>query len=150
VACPFFVPISKSEDIAWLHSSRLPLGAGWDGQCAAPGHEGVIPNHNELKDFCNMGYAASCSRLPAQRRWDAVRFSVSRDQGSRLELWFVCELAHRPAGHGTLEYDVTRECWTTAHPEPRIQTMADCYLKSYLQRRIQPALQSQTSSANSH
>jgi hypothetical protein len=135
VACPFFVPTAKSEDIAWMHSSRLPLGAGWNGHCDAPGHEGAIPNHVEIKDLCNMGYAASCTRLPKQREWDAVRFSVSRDQGSRLVLWYVCELGHRPAGHGTLEYEVLREQWITSHPEPRIQNMAACYLHSYLRRR---------------
>jgi hypothetical protein len=138
VACPFFLPISKSQDIAWFHSSRLPLGAGWKGSCAAPGHEGAIPNDDELKDLCNMGYAARCPRLPEARAWDAVRFSVSRDQGSRIVLWSVCELAHRPAGHLLIEYDVMRAQWVSPHPEARLQRMADCYLQSYLQRRVQP------------
>jgi hypothetical protein len=150
VACPFFMPVSISEDITWLHSSRLPLGAGWNGRCGAPGHEGEVPSHHELKDLCNLGYAASCSRLPERRAWDAVRFSVYRDQGRQLVLWFVCELAHRPAGHGMIEYDVTRAQWTSTHPDPRVQKMADCYVQSYLQRRIQPASRNPVPGANSN
>ena len=76
-----------------------------------PGHEGAQPSDQELHEFCNLGYAAKCSRLPAERDFDAVRFSVARDQGSRLLLWFVCETGHRPANHGTLEYDVERSQW---------------------------------------
>jgi hypothetical protein len=147
VACPFFLPSSKSQDIAWFHAARLPLGAGWKGCCAAPGHEGAIPNDDELKDLCNLGYAARCPRLPEQRAWDAVRFSVSRDQGSRIVLWSVCELAHRPAGHRMIEYDVLRAEWIRPHPEARLQTMADCYLQSYLQRRVPPRAEIATASA---
>ena len=92
-----------------------------------------------LHEFCNLGYAAKCSRLPVERECDAVRFSVARDQGSRLQLWFVCETGHRPAKHGTLEYDVERSQWISSHSDPRIQKMVECYVQSYLQRRIQPS-----------
>ena len=67
LACPFFMPVQKLDG-AWLHPSRLPLGAGWDGHCSAPGHEGARPSDQELQEFCNLGYAAKCSRLPAERR----------------------------------------------------------------------------------
>lgn len=138
LACPFFMPVQKLDG-AWLHPSRLPLGGGWDGHCSAPGHEGERPSEQDLHEFCNLGYAAKCSRLPSQRDCDAVRFSVARDQGSRLLVWFVCEAGHRPAEHGTLEYDVDRGTWMGAHSDPRIQKMLDCYLQSYLKRRLQPA-----------
>ena len=49
---------------------------------------------------------------------------------------FVCETGHRPAKHGTLEYDVDRSQWTSSHPDPRIQKMLECYVQTYLQRRI--------------
>jgi hypothetical protein len=148
LACPFFMPLQKLNG-AWLHPSRLPLGGGWDGYCSAPGHEGDKPSEQELQEFCNLGYAAKCSRLPVERAFDAVRFSVARDQGSRLLLWFVCETGHRPANHGTLEYDVTRSQWISAPADSRIQKMLDCYVQAYLQRRIQSASTDSSTSENS-
>jgi len=136
-------------DGAWLHPSRLPLGGGWEGRCSAPGHEGAHPSQEELHEFCNLGYATKCSRLPIEREWDAVRLSVARDQGSRLLLWFVCEIDHRPARHGTLEYDVDRREWISLHSDPRIQKMLECYLQSYLQRRIQSVPADSIASPNS-
>jgi len=137
VACPFFMPTSKLDDGGWLHPSRLPLGGGWHGQCSAAGHEGLEPTTDELLE-CNLGYAVTCRRLPKDRSCDAIRFSVARDCGSQLLLWFVCESGHQPAGHGTLEYDLALGRWTSPHPDPRIQKMADCFLQSYLLRRIPP------------
>jgi len=148
LACPFFMPVQKLDG-AWLHPSRLPLGGGWEGQCSAPGHEGAHPSQEELHEFCNLGYATKCSRLPIEREWDAVRLSVARDQGSRLLLWFVCETDHRPARHGTLEYDVDRREWISLHSDPRIQKMLECYLQSYLQRRIQSVPADSIASPNS-
>ena len=139
MACPFFMPTSKLDDGGWLHPSRLPLGGGWIGQCSAPGHEGAEPTNQEVRELCNLGYAAGCARLPEERPYDAVRFSIAHDRGAQLGLWFVCESRHRPAGHGILEYDVSLGQWTSSHPDVRIQTMAECYLQSYLVRRIQPA-----------
>jgi hypothetical protein len=136
LACPFFMPTHKLEDGGWLHPSRLPLGAGWSGTCSAPGHEGTSPADAELRESCNLGYAASCSRLPQQRSCDAVRFSVAKDRSTNLLLWFVCETAHLPSQHGTLEYDVTLAQWISQHPDPHIQKMAECYVESYLLRRI--------------
>jgi len=137
MACPFFMPTSKSDTAFFLHPARLPLGTGWNGLCSAPGHENCQPDMEELRR-CNLGYAASCSRLPADRTSDAIRFSVARDGGSHLSLWFVHERDHRPAGHGTLEYDVSLATWTSPHADARVQKMAECYLQSYLQRRTQP------------
>jgi len=136
LACPFFFPTHKADDIAWLHPSRLPLGAGWRGHCDAPGHEGFAPTSEEIMEHCNLGYAAACSRLPEKRDCDAVRFSVQRHSESELVLWFVFELRHRPAGHGTLEYKVTTRQWILPHPNERIQKMAECYVQSYLSRRV--------------
>lgn len=61
---------------------------------------------------------------------------MTRDQGSQLTVCFVYELAHRPAGYGTLDYDVAWQKWISCHPDPCIQRMAECYLQSYLMRRI--------------
>ena len=149
MACPFFMPTSKLDDGGWIHPSRLPLGSGWHGHCGAPGHEGTQPSDEEVHQLCNLGYAANCPRLPAERSCDAVRFSVARDRGSHLDLWFVFESAHRPAGQGTLEYDISLGQWRSFHPDPHIQKMADCYLQSYLLRRIRPAIAGSAPGTNS-
>jgi hypothetical protein len=147
MACPFFMPTTKLEDGGWLHSSRLPLGGGWTGRCSAPGHEDAEPSTEEIREFCNLGYAIHCSRLPKERTSDAVRFSIAGDSGTRLSVWFVHELKHSPAGYGTLEYDLSLGRWISLHPDPRVQKMADCYLQSYLLRRIRPAAAGSNSSA---
>ena len=149
MACPFFVPTHKLDDAGWLHPSRLPLGGGWQGHCSAPGHEGAEPSDQELHQYCNLGYATQCARLPRDRSCDAVRFSVAHDRGSQLLLWFVCESGHRPAGHGMLEFDVRLGRWITPHPDARIQRMAECYLESYMLRKTRSASADPTWRANS-
>ena len=148
MACPFFMPTQKVEEGAWLHPSRLPLGAGWRGHCSAPGHEGEEPTTAELTDGCNLGYAVSCSRIPAQRQCDSVRFSVSRDTGSEISLCFVTEHAHLPVTHGLVTYDVGSGNWIRVHPDERIQKMARCYLESYLPRRSRSVVTSTRAQAN--
>lgn len=135
MACPYFMPSQKSDDIAWLHPARLPLGAGWKGHCTAPGHEGEIPAADEVREACNLGYARRCPRRPQQAAWDSVRFGVTRESDQRIILTYVCERNHRPAEHGTLEYDATLSRWTAVHNNACVQKMADCYLQTYLLRK---------------
>ena len=135
MACPYFIPTEKFEDGAWPHRTRLPLGDGWRGLCTATAGDYLAPSDDELRDFCNLGYAAQCRRLPAQRRFDAVRFSVVRDREERIEVCYVLEAAHRPGTHGMLAYDSTAGRWAEPHADPRIQAMASCYLESYFERR---------------
>jgi hypothetical protein len=149
MACPFFMPTAKSEAGGWIHPARLPLGAGWQGHCCAPGHEGSEPTVEEVREFCNLGYASRCSRLPKERTADAVRFCISRDRGEQFTVCFVREFGHRPVDHGILEYDSAQGQWISSHPDSRIQKMADCYLQSYLMRRIQPTRSGSRASTNS-
>ena len=149
MACPFFMPIRRSEDAAWLHPSRLPLGSGWEGYCTAPGHEGAIPEPQRLHEECNLGYASTCPHLPEGRAWDAVRFAVSREHESRIWLAYVCERSHLPAAHGNLEYRIHDAQWSSLHPDPRIQRMAECFLESWL-RKTRPAIPDQAQSENTY
>ena len=149
MACPFFVPTRKLDDAGWLHPARLPLGGGWLGHCSAPGHEGAEPVEHDLREFCNLGYAAGCAWLPRERSCDAIRFAVAHDRGSHLLLWFIRESGHRPAGHGMLEFDVSGERWITTHSDPHIQKMAECYLESYLLRKTRSAPADSTARDNS-
>ncbi len=135
MACPFSIPTEKFADGGWLRRERLPLGNGWRGLCTAAGDEQVVPSDDELRQYCNLGYAAQCRRLPAQRQFDAARFSVARDRDQRIEICYVLETGHRPGSHGVLAYDAAAGRWAATHPDPRIQAMAACYLESYFERR---------------
>ena len=136
LACPFFMPVKRlEEDGTWFHPSRLPLKGGWDGRCCAPGHEEVSLTREDLRE-CNLGYAVSCLRLPRERTCDALRFSIVQDADEKLVLCFVRELNHHPVEHGTLEYDLATARWKSSHGDARLQRMAECYVETYLERRV--------------
>jgi hypothetical protein len=140
VACPFFMPVEKLVNGNWPHLHRLPLGCGWSGQCMAPGHEGETPSEHELSEFCNLGYAGVCGRLPADRAWDSVRFGARTSCGeqnrvTRVQVRYVCERDHRPADHGILEFDAALNQWARPHPDKRVQRMAECFLSVYLEKK---------------
>jgi hypothetical protein len=134
LACPFFIPTERADDLALPHPARLPLGAAWRGRCAAPGHEEATPTDRQL-EACNLGYAKSCPRLPQERTCDAVRFAVANDSGEAISLCFVLESDYLPAGQGLLEYDRSLKIWTVQHPELRTQRLAESFLQSYLERQ---------------
>jgi hypothetical protein len=142
VACPFFMPIEKLEGGNWLHAQRLPLGCGWSGRCTAPGHEGETPSDEELREFCNLGYAGGCRRIPRERAFDSVRFGVRTLGGGaekgivqRVQIRYVCERGHCPVEDGFLEFDVASGRWQTRHRDNRVQRMAECFLAAYMDKR---------------
>jgi hypothetical protein len=144
LACPFFVPTERADDLALPHPARLPLGAAWRGSCSAPGHERAVPDNQELEG-CNLGYATTCSRLPEDRKCDAVRLGVVKESGTLISLQLVFESRYRPAGHESLDYDTGTggppvphglgKDRVSAHLEPSVQRQAECFLQTYLERR---------------
>ena len=134
MACPYFFPTEKSANIYWAFPRRLPLGAGYCGTCTAGGQQ-VTPVEDELREFCNLGYAGECTRIPAERRSDAVRFSIAKDGGDRILLHYCCERDHAPIQHGQLQYDCMAQTWPVSHPDVCIQRQAECYVSEYLGRR---------------
>lgn len=153
MACPFFMPMEKLENGSWPHTNRLPLGGGWSGRCTAPGHENTLPSPDDLREYCNLGYAANCGRLPQERAWDSIRFgarTVLADgenlTGGQIQIRYVCERDHLPVEHGTLKFDAVAACWVLRHSDHRLQHMAECYLASYVEKRkrraVNPALAS--------
>jgi hypothetical protein len=139
------MPVEKLENASWLHAARLPLGCGWTGHCTAPGHENAIPSPEELRDFCNLGYAEGCERLPHERVWDSVRFgarTVPGDKnnftGGHIQIRYICERDHRPVEHGTLKFDAVAEIWLLRHSDDRVQRMAECFLAAYVEKRKKP------------
>lgn len=139
MACPFFLPMEKLENGNWAHAARLPLGCGWSGQCMAPGHEGVVPLQEELRELCNLGYAESCTRLPKERAWDSVRFGARTAlDGDCVQVRYVCERGHLPVENGILDFVAAESRWRELHPNSCVQRMAECFLESYLERRKRP------------
>ena len=136
MACPFFLPEQRFES-TWPFPQRLPLGAGWSGICTAPGHAGARPTAEELTSGCNLGYAKTCSRLPADRHADAVRFALGEERDGILHVLFACERAYLPASSGELLYDKAHGNWTKQHEEACVQRMAECYLRAQLERRME-------------
>jgi len=134
LACPYFVPREILNDGSWLHPSRLPLGAGWNGSCCATGQE-TVPTDSALREFCNLGNATACPHLPHERDWDAVRFSVALASDGQITLWYVCERGHAPVEHGKLTFDLTGRTERSAHPDPRVQRLALCYLEAWRARQ---------------
>ena len=134
VACPFFMP-EQRFDADWPFPQRLPLGAGWAGTCAAPCHEGERPSDEELKSGCNLGYAKTCGRLPAERHADAVRFALGEERDGILRVLFVCERDNLPADHGELLYQTATASWLQPHADPCVQRMAECYVQAQRARR---------------
>lgn len=134
VACPFFMP-DRRFSADWPFPHRLPLGTGWAGTCTAPGHANARPSDEELKCGCNLGYARSCGRLPADRHADAVRFVMGEEAHGVQHVLFVLEREYLPAGSGQLLYEIASGVWREPHPDPRIQRMAECYLEAQRERR---------------
>src|SRR5205823_6053710 len=133
LACPYFVPRAIVNDGSWLHPSRLPLGAGWTGDCCASGTE-TLADDVAIHQYCNLGNATLCPQLPTDRDWDAIRFSVAGTSHDQITLWYVCERSHAPAAFGNLIFDRVVESWMNPHPDGRVQRLADCYLETYRAR----------------
>ncbi len=106
---------TEKTDGAWPHPARLPLGAGWTGECAAS-TETHNPSEDDLRDHCNLGYA-KCEYLPAERVVDAVRFAVASASDGKIVVRYACERDHRPADCGTLEFDRHRMQWMNTHSD---------------------------------
>jgi hypothetical protein len=117
----------------WPFPQRLPLGAAWSGSCTAA-QDATKPSVQELKS-CNLGYARSCDKLPAERHADAVRFSLGEERGGLVRIRFAFEREYLPAGSGELVYEVASGGWQTEQSNPCLQRMAECYLSSQRKRR---------------
>ena len=144
------MPVARLENGSWPHPSRLPLGCGWSGYCTAPEHEGQTPSQDVLESLCNLGYAGHCAWAPSHRNWDAVRFAVvspeitnapqengnSSPAALTLQLHYVCERDHLPVEDGKLLFELNDAVWLRRHEDPRVQKMAQCFLESYLKKRL--------------
>jgi hypothetical protein len=136
VACPYFFPKERTFAIGWQFPQRLPLGGGFCGTCRARAEE-FVPDDATLKDFCNLGHADGCPRMPLrkERRADSLRFAVASDADGKIVLHYAYDQGHAPLEYGRLEYNCSGRRWKAKLNDACAQRQAECYLSLYLQRR---------------
>jgi hypothetical protein len=122
-------------------SALLPLGALWAGVCRAGAAESGPPEEASVRRLCQLGYARdNCFRFPANDAGaDAVRFTISRDDGQLLLLHYVLERDHHPYAHGSLEYQRGSERLVRAPQNEIVRRQAEAYITSYLRQKEQRA-----------
>jgi hypothetical protein len=139
MSCPCFYPIAPRVDSLPASTSALPLGDSWNGLCCAAPGPPSSPDEADLRPLCNLGYARGrCSRFSdADPRPDAARFTISRDDGANLVVYYVLERDHHPFAHGPLQYS-RRHCAFTPPPDSEaLARQAWAYVQSYLRRKSQ-------------
>ena len=114
----------------------LPLGDLWTGICCAVKDHPWQPGPDRLPMMCNLGYArGQCDRFPATDGPDAVRFTISHDQGSTVRVYYVLERDHHPFAHGALEYSRALRTFVPSSAGHAVIRQAEAYVASYLRRK---------------
>jgi hypothetical protein len=132
MSCPYFYPVEPRASTA-----ILPLGDRWAGVCRAVPNLPWQPDEATLRRLCNLGYArGTCARFPSGEGPDAVRFTVSRDQGASLRIYYVLERDHHPFAHGPLDYSVAGGAFVNPPAGETMTRQAQAYVESYLRRKL--------------
>jgi hypothetical protein len=140
MSCPYFYPVEPRAHGAGSQSAMLPLGDAWTGVCRAVPGLPWQPDEALLRRPCNLGYArGTCARFPLGDGPDAVRFTVSRDDGASLRIYYVVERDHHPFAHGPLDYSAARGLFLNPPPDETVSRQAQAYVESYLRRKGQGA-----------
>jgi hypothetical protein len=136
MSCPYFYPSAPRSSLSDPRAAMLPLGGHWAGDCgAAPGLPWQ-PDAATLRPLCNLGYARGvCSRFPDDAGPDAVRFTISSDDGATLRLYYVVERNHHPFAHGPLAWSRALDAFAEPPASPALHRQACAYVESYLQRK---------------
>jgi hypothetical protein len=116
----------------------LPLGGTWTGSCRALPDGACQPDEPSLRSLCNLGYArGACSRFPPGDGPDAVRFTISHDDGATLRIYYVVERDHHPFSYGPLEYSLASGEFTAPPEGEIVGRQAQAYVESYLRRKME-------------
>jgi len=65
-----------------------------------------------------------------------MRFAVVNESQDSVSLKFVLEKAYLPTSYGILSYDRHAKSWTSSHTDLSVQKKAECFLQSYLDRKL--------------
>ena len=135
MACPYFLPSEPLPWSSWPAKLRPPLGDLYGGKCQA-GAEPFLPCERLLVDYCNLGYARTeCKRFPNGEGPDAVRFSLSADDGRTVEVAYAVEGVHLPLRQGRLRYCRATKAWSGLNAGGLLARQAEAYLASYLRSK---------------
>ena len=112
----------------------MPLGAVWTGHCVAARDESWTPDDGRLRPLCNLGYArGGCDRFPTTNAADAVRFTISEDDGAIVRVYYVVEQDHHPQAHGRLEFFRSTNAFASdVSADATLLCQARAYVASYL------------------
>lgn len=115
----------------------LPLGDVWTGVCCAVPEHPWQPDDTRIYQLCNLGYVReTCERFPTGEGPDAIRFNISGDNESALQISYVIERDHHPFAHGSLEYSRAQGGFAASSPaESSLARQAAAYASSYLRRK---------------
>lgn len=144
MACPYFYPLAPHRHGAFsggdAHDAMLPLGDAWAGLCRAVPGQPEQPEDDSLRPLCNLGYArGNCARFPPGDGPDAVRFTISRDDGATVGIYYVVERDHQPFAHGRLEYSTASGAIAPLPPSEIVARQAQAYAESYRRRKTTAA-----------
>ncbi len=140
MSCPYFCPVAPRARGSGPENAMLPLGDEWAGVCRAAPGPSPEPEEAVLRSLCNLGYARGmCARFPGDDGPDAVRFSVSRDDGASLGIYYVMERDHHPFAHGPLEYSLAGAAFVNPPLREIAIRQATAYVESYLRRKKEAA-----------
>jgi hypothetical protein len=136
MACPYFYPMAPRGRATGAHDAMLPLGDAWAGVCRAVPDSVSTPDEGSLRPLCNLGYAReTCARFPAGDGPDAVRFTISRDDGASVGVCYVVERDHHPFAHGRLVYSGAMGAFTERPGGEILERQAQAYVESYRRRK---------------
>jgi hypothetical protein len=136
MSCPYFHPVQPDARPGDSRSAMLPLGDFWTGLCYAVPGRPHQPDSATLRSQCNFGYArGTCPQFPAGNGPDAVRFTISRDDGASLRLYYVIERDHHPFSHGSLQYSIADASFHPAAAGKDLLSQASAYVQSYSRRK---------------
>jgi hypothetical protein len=139
MACPYFYPVEPQTSPGSAPRIPLPLGDLWAGECRATPLHPCRPGDDDLRPLCNFGYArGKCGHFPASPHGpDAVRFTISGDQGGLLRIYFVIERDHHPFAHGPLEYSTALGAFAAPPEGDNLERQACAYVESYFRHKVE-------------
>jgi hypothetical protein len=134
--CPYFQPVQACATPA---TGLLPLGDFWTGHCRAVADRTFEPGQAAQYRLCNLGYArGSCEFFPAGEGPDAVRFTISRDDGQGLiGIAWVMERDHLPFSHGSLDYSSESGEFLASPAVDGLGRQALAYVRTYQRRKAE-------------
>lgn len=138
MACPYFCPTFPEAAATGAETAMLPLGDAFAGTCRSLPVQPWQPDPAMARPLCNLGYARGrCDRFPDDAGPDAVRFTVRRDEGAILHLYYVLERDHHPYAHGPLDFAPATAVFTVPPESPLLDQQARAYIASYLRHKAQ-------------